>query len=71
MCALCEGRGGVVRVNDRWSLSGDVPPLPLSFSLPSGSYILLLSPLQNLTSSVFFFPLHPLLSIFYIILAAV
>ncbi len=62
---LCEGmrveqrwEGGGIRVKDRWSLSGVVPPLPLSFSLPPGSYIFSLSPLQNLTSSVFFFPLH-------------
>ena len=48
-----EGGGGL-RVKDRWSLSGVVPPLPLSFSLPSGSDIFSLSPLQNLTSSVFF-----------------
>lgn len=49
-----EGGGGL-RVKDRWSLSGVVPPLPLSFSLPSGSDIFSLSPLQNLTSSVFCF----------------
>ena len=52
-CAALGGRGGL-RVKDRWSLSGVVPPLPLSFSLPSGSDIFSLSPLQNLTSSVFF-----------------
>lgn len=52
--AASGGRG--VCVKDRWSLSGVVPPLSLSLSLPSGSHILPLSPLQNLTSSIFPLP---------------
>lgn len=50
-CRAASGGRGVC-VKDRWSLSGVVPPLSLSFSLPSGSHILPLSALQNLTSSI-------------------